>query len=53
MVQISLGKLKANKKNGDEIIFDLLNINNHSINDVILEVQMNKKKNVSPPKVWG
>jgi hypothetical protein len=33
--------LRAIKKDGEEIIFDLLNINNHNIKDVVLKGQMN------------
>ncbi len=44
IVQISLSKLKADKKDGNEIIFDVLNINNLNIKYVFMQGHLNKKK---------
>jgi hypothetical protein len=49
----SLGKLRAIKKVGEEITFDLLNINKHNIKDVVLRGQMNQKTNAPPQKICG
>ncbi len=45
--------LRAMKKDGDEILFDSINIKTHNIKDVVLRGKMNQKINVPPREVCG
>jgi hypothetical protein len=45
MVQNTLGMLRVVKKDGEEILFDSINIRTHNINDIVLIEQINQKGN--------